>query len=188
MDAILQAFEGGIAPAILVIIYLLIVKWVDSKKESKQAKISSQLAESVAKITTYIDNMSKEVIVKDKEKCKSAIEDSMFASALRFINFVNDTILHNHIHENKENVLINIHNIVNSEYYTVFATLSLYTFDGNRVSDVMKTEWMKDIEKDIIDIIYSDKLNEQDKINIFMHKINLRIQSYITYIINKAVK
>lgn len=188
MEAILQAFQGGITPAILVIIYLLIVKWVDSKKESKQTKISSQLAESVAKITNYIENMSKDIISKDKDKCKVAIEDSMLASALRLINFTNDTILHNHIHENKENVLSNIHNIVNSEYYTVFATLSLYTYDGKKVSDVMKTEWMVEIEKDIVDIIYSEKLKDSDKVNVFMHKVNIRIQSYITYIINKSVK
>lgn len=188
MEAILQAFEGGVTPAILVIIYLLIIKWVDSKKESKQAKISSQLAESVAKITNYIENMSNDVIGKDKEKCKAAVEDAMFASGLRLINFVSDTVLHNHIRENRENIVSNIHNIVNAEYYTIFATLSLYSYDGKRVSDIMKTEWMSELEKDISDIIYSDKLADYDKINIFMHKINIRIQSYITFVINKAIK
>ena len=52
----------------------------------------------------------------------------------------------------------------------------------------MKSEWMIEIEKDITDIIYSDKLADNDKINIFMHKINIRIQSFITYVINKAIK
>lgn len=188
MDSILVSLEQGITPAILVIIYLLIIKIVDSKKESKQAKVSKQLADSVADISTFIKNMHTELVNKDKDKCKVTVEDSMMASCLRLINFVNDTILNNHIHENKDNIITNIHNIVNAEYYTIFATLSLYTVNGNKVSDVMKTEWMAEIEKDIIDIIYSDKLQEQDKINIFMHKITLRIQSYITYIINKAIK
>lgn len=188
MEAILSSLEQGVAPAVLVIIYLLIIKVVDNRKESKQAKISKQLADSVSEISSFIRNMSQDIIQKDKDKCKITIEDSMLASGLKLINFVSDTILHNHIQENKENILVNIHNVVNSEYYTIYANLSLYTFNGIKVSDIMKTEWMAEIEKDIVDIIYSEKLNDADKINTFMRKINLRIQSYITYTINKAVK
>lgn len=188
MEAILASLEQGVAPAVLVIIYLLIIKVVDNRKESKQAKISKQLADSVSEISSFIRNMLQDIIQKDKDKCKITIEDSMLASGLKLINFISDTILHNHINENKENILVNIHNVVNSEYYTIYANLSLYTFNGVKVSDVMKTEWMAEIEKDITDIIYSEKLNDADKINTFMRKINLRIQSYITYTINKAIK
>lgn len=188
MDPILQSLEQGVAPAILVIIYLLIIKIVDSRKESKQAKVSKQLADSVSEISTFIRAMMTDAVNKDKDKCKSAIEDAMFASGLRLVSFVNDTILHNHIHENKDNIVANIHNIVNAEYYTIYSSLSLYTINNNKVCDVMKSEWMLEIEKDITDIIYSDKLADSDKINIFMHKINIRIQSYITYVINKAIK
>lgn len=188
MDAILTSLQQGVAPAILVVIYLLIIKIIDNKKESKQAKISKQLADSVSEISSFIKVMTTDVINKDKDKCKAAIEDSMFASALRLSNFVNDTILHNHIHENKDNVYANIHNIVNSEYYSIYSSLSLYTLNTIKVSDYMKTEWMSELEKDMIDIIYSDKLSDIDKINTFIHKINIRIQSYITYIINKSIK
>lgn len=188
MEPILTSLEQGIVPAILVIIYLLIIKVIDSKKESKQAKISKQLADSVSQISNFINAITNDIVNKDKDKCKIAIEDCMNASCFKLINFVNDTIINNHIEENKDNIITNIHNIVNSEYYNIFATLSLYNINGYKVSDVLKTEWMSEIEKDIIDIIYSNKLSEQDKINTFMHKINLRIQSYITYIINKAIK
>lgn len=188
MEAILTSLEQGVAPAILVIIYLLIIKVVDNRKESKQAKISKQLADSVSEISNFIRNMSNDIIQKDKDKCKIAIEDSMLAYGLKLINFVSDTILHNHIQENKETILVNIHNVVNSEYYTIYASLSLYSFNNSKVSDVMKSEWMNEIEKDIVDIVYSERLNDADKINTFMHKINLRIQSYITYTINKAIK
>lgn len=188
MESILASLQHGIVPAVLVIVYLLIVKIVDSKKESKQSKISKQLADSVSEISNFIKAMSADIIRKDKEKCKTAVEDSIQASGLRIINFVSDTILHNHIDENKDNIIANTHNLVNSEYYTIYSTLSLYVFNGTKVSDVMKTEWMVEMEKDIIDIIYSDKLKDLDKVNIFMHKINIRLQSYITYVINKGIK
>lgn len=188
MEYIINSFQHGIAPAILVILYLLIIKYVDTRKESKQAKISEQLADSVSEIGSFIKTMSNDIIKKDKDKCKIAIEDAMLASALRLINFVSDTILHNHIYENKENILINIHNIVNSEYYTIYSNFNLYSFNDIRVSDHMKTEWQNEIEKDIVDIIYNNKLKDTDKINIFMHKINIRIQSYIMYMVNKSIK
>lgn len=188
MEIILESLQQGVVPAILVVIYLLIIKVIDSKKETKQAKISAQLADSVAKISSFIETISNDVINKDKEKCKAAIEDSMQASTLRIINFVTDTILHNHINENKDNIISNTNNLINSEYYTIYSILSLYTFNNQKVSDYMKNNWMEEIQKDIINIIYSDKLNDVDKINIFMHKINIRIQSYITYLINKGVK
>lgn len=187
MEYIITSFEHGIAPAILVIVYLLIIKYIDSRKENKQTKISAQLANSVSEISKFIYNITNNIVDKDKDKCKNTIEDSMLASVSRLINFVTDTILHNHIEENKDNILSNIHNIVNAEYYTIYANLSLYNINSNRPSDHMKSEWMLEIEKDIIDIIYS-KLDNVDKISVFIHKINIRIQSYITYIINKSIK
>lgn len=188
MESVLTALQQGVAPAILVVLYLLIIKIIDSKKESKQAKISSQLAESVSEISTFIREMTNDIVNKDKDKCKAAIEDAMLASGFRLISFVHETVLHNHIQENKDNIISNAHNIVNAEYYTIYSALSLYTINNTKVCDIMKSEWMLEIEKDITDIIYSDKLQNVDKINIFMHKINIRIQSYITYIINKAIK
>jgi hypothetical protein len=52
------------------------------------------------------------------------------------------------------------------------------------VSDYLNKEWINDIEKDMIDIIYNNVLSKEDKILTFNNKINIRFQSYITYIIN----
>ena len=188
MELITASLKQGIIPAILVIIYLLIVKFIDSKKESKQAKIGNQLADSVAKISNFIEHMSKNIIDKDKEKCKIGIEDAMFSSAARLISFVSDTIVHNHINDNKDNILSNITSIVNTEYYTIYSTLQLYSINGTKVASVMKNEWISEIEKDITDIIYAERLKDIDKINNFNHRINFRFQSYVTFIINKILK
>lgn len=188
MELLESAFKQGFAPAIVVAIYLVIIKIIDSKKETVQTKLSNQLAQSINIISSYLNDVTKNIIDKDKDKCKIAIEDAIFSSGLRLTNFVSTTIINNHIDKNKENILGNIHNIVNSEFYSVFSTLAMYKIDDVRVSDYLDKKWMEDIEKDIINIIYNQNLGKEDKILAFSNKIIFKFQSYVTYIINHAIK
>lgn len=188
MELIQEALAQGITPAIIVAIYLIITKIIDNKKENAQLKLSAELTKSINSISAFLTDITKNIIDKDKDKCKSAIEDAMFASAMRLINFVSSTIVNNHIEANKDTVLINIHNIINTEFYSTYATLSLYKVNGVVVSSVMKKEWMSVVEKDMIDIIYNNKLDKEDKILSFNNKINLKFQSYITYMTNTVIK
>lgn len=189
MDVFGQALQQGIAPAIVVAIYLIITKIIETRKESSTAKLTESLIKSITNISDYIIDINKNIIEKDKDKCKIAIEDSMYSSAMRLINFVSVTLINNHIDINKENVLSNIHNIVNTEFYNVYATLNLYKINGKRASDFLNKDWMAVIEKDITDIIYNnDCLNKEDKILSFSNKLTLKFQTYITYIINNMLK
>ena len=112
----------------------------------------------------------------------------MFSSGMRLINFVSTTIINNHIEANKENVIANIHNIVNTEFYSVFSSLALYKINGVKASDNMKKDWMPSVEKSIIEIVFNNNLSKEDKISSFNNKINLKFQSYITYITNNTLK
>lgn len=188
MDVLLEALKDGVAPAIVVAIYLVITKIIDSRRESNQAELSNKLVESINNISAFINNLTENIVTSDKDKCKSAIEDSMCASGMRLINFVSSTIVNNHIDENKDNILANVQSIVNAEFYNVYSTLSMYVINGYKVSDYLNKQWMKDVEEDIIHIIYDNKMNKEDKILAFSNKINLKFQSYITYIINQSVK
>lgn len=184
MDLLSEALQQGIAPAIVVAIYLIITKIIDTRKENTQLKLNSELTKSVNKISSFVNTLTKDIIDKDKDKCKVAIEDSMYSSGMRLCNFVSSTVINNNIDTNKDNVLANIHNIVNAEFYNVFSTLSLYIINGAKVSDYLNKDWMMDVEKDMIDIIYNNNLTKEDKILSFSNKINIKFQSYITYIIN----
>lgn len=188
MDILNNAIQQGIAPAIVVAIYLIITKFIDSRKENAQIKINSELTKSINTISNFIINITKNIIEKDKEKCKNAINDSMCAFGMRLINFVSTTIVNNHIDTNRANIIANIHNIVNGEYYTMYSALSVYVINDVRVSDVLEKEWMASIEQDMIDIIYGVNLSKEDRILSFNNKINLKLQSYITYVINNTIK
>lgn len=188
MDVLSDALKQGITPAIIVVIYLIIVKIIDNKKNDSQIKINAELSKSINSISNFISILTKNIMDKDKDKCKNAIEDSMYSCGMRLTNFVANTVINNHINTNKENILANIHNIVNAEYYTIYSTLSIYTVNNSKVSDVLNKTWIEDIEKDIVEIIYNTSLNNEEKILSFSNKINIRFQSYITYIINNTIK
>lgn len=196
MKEILEsALSQGIASVIVVAIFLLLYKWLDNKKKSESEKFVvkigvtlDELSKSLLGLSNFVTDITKNVINRDKEKCKAAIEDSVYASAMRLVSFVSTTVINNHIDTNKDNILSNIHNIVNAEYYSVFSTLAMYKIDGIRPSDYMKKEWMNAIEKSIIEIIYNNSLTKEDKILSFSNKINIKFQSYITYISNNTIK
>lgn len=188
MDILNSAIQQGIAPAIVVAIYLIITKFIDSRKENAQIKINSELTKSIDTISNFIITITKNIIEKDKEKCKNAINDSMCAFGMRLINFVSTTIVNNHIDTNRANIIANIHNIVNGEYYIMYSALSVYVINDVRVSDILEKEWMASIEQDMIDIIYGVNLSKEDRILSFNNKINLKLQSYITYVINNTIK
>lgn len=194
-EIIESALNQGLSSLITISIFLLLYKWLDNKKKTESEKFVSSISDtldevskSLLQVSTFITDITKNIIDKDKDKCKTAIDDAMLASAMRLTIFVTNTVINNHVQTNKDNILANIHNIVNAEFYTVFSSLSLYKINGVKVSDNMKKDWMPSVEKSIIEIIFNDNLSKEDKISSFNNKINLNFQSYITYITNNTLK
>lgn len=194
-EIIESALNQGLSSVIAISVFLLLYKVLDNKKKTESEKFISSISDtldevskSILQVSVFISDITKNIIDKDKDKCKVAIDDAMFSSAMRLTIFVTNTIINNHVQTNKDNILANIHNIVNAEYYTVFSTLDLYKINGVKASDNMKKEWMSSVEKSIIEIVFNDKLNKEEKISSFHNKINLKFQSYITYITNNTLK
>lgn len=194
-EIIESALNQGLSSLITISIFLLLYKWLDNKKKTESEKFVSSISDtldevskSLLQISTFITDITKNIIDKDKDKCKTAIDDAMLASAMRLTIFVTNTVINNHVQTNKDNILANIHNIVNAEFYTVFSSLSLYKINGVKVSDNMKKDWMPSVEKSIIEIVFNNNLSKEDKISSFNNKINLKFQSYITYITNNTLK
>lgn len=194
-EIIESALNQGLSSLITISIFLLLYKWLDNKKKTESEKFVSSISDtldevskSLLQVSAFITDITKNIIDKDKDKCKMAIDDAMLASAMRLTMFVTNTVINNHVQTNKDNILANIHNIVNAEYYTVFSSLSLYKINGIKAGDNMKKDWMPSVEKSIIEIVFNDNLSKEDKISSFNNKINLKFQSYITYITNNTLK
>lgn len=188
MDILVSTLQQGITPAIIVAIYLIITKILDNKKDANTIKISSELTKSITSIGSFLEDITKNIVDKDKEKCKIAINDTLYASAMRLCNFVSSTIVNNHVEDNKINIMSNIHNIVNAEFYSTYATFYLYKINNVRASEHLNKEWINEIEKDIIDIVYNNTMSKENKIVSFSNNITFKFQSYITYITNHTIK
>ena len=188
MELLQEALKQGIAPSAVVAIYLVISKIIDSKKETTQIKVTSQLTDSINSINVFLNNFTRNIVDIDRDKCRAAIEYSLFSTAMRLTTFVSSTIINNHIDVNKEAIISNIKNIANSEFYTMFSTLSMYEVNGVKASDYLNKEWMGIIEQDMIDTIYNSFLTNEDKILSFSNKITLKFESYITFITNNVVR
>lgn len=184
----MQIAGQGIAPAIVVAIYLTITKVLDAKKDSKRIEINNELIKSINTLYEFVNHITKNIIEKDKEKAKNAVVYTIDRSAYNITRFFVDTLVNNHIEENKENVLSNIDNLVTSEYYNVFNNLSMYIINGHELSSFMKKEWIESIKADIISILYNNKLSKDDKILSFNNKLDIKFQSYTTYILNNGLK
>ena len=181
-----QALEYGIAPAIVVGIYLIIIKILDNKKEKHQAKVNANVLSALEKISNFLDNITSNILDKDKDKCKSAIINSFTAFYSTVLDFAINTVIKNHILENKSYITENVERIVKSQFYNVHTALSLYNINGCNISGNLKPEWIKEITKEILKIIYSNA-NTQDKISNLMNSLSIKFDGYISYVTNKSL-
>ena len=120
------ALNQGLSSLITISIFLLLYKWLDNKKKTESEKFVSsigntldEVSKSLLQVSTFITDITKNIIDKDKDKCKIAIEDSMFASAMRLTIFVTNTVINNHVRTNKDNILANIHNMQSFTVYSL---------------------------------------------------------------------
>lgn len=194
-EIIESALNQGLSSVIAISVFLLLYKVLDNKKKTDSDKLASsikscleEVSKSISGVSVFVNDITKNIIERDKDKCKEAIETAVYASAMRLIIFASNTIVNNHVNTNEDTILANIHNITNAEFYTVFAVLQLYKINGVRASASMKKEWITSVEKSMIEIIFNDTLSKEDRILAFNNKIQLTFQSYITYIINNTLK
>lgn len=186
-NVIIYALKEGLTPAIIVLIYLLVIKIIDAKREKASIKITNELVSAINKISNFLDNITDNILEKDRDKCRCAIKQAFFSSASVIIEFVSKTIINNHITINRDNIINNIEHLVNSEYYNISNSLSLYTIDGHKVNEFLKEEWISEIEKDVVDIIFDDKLDKETKIVTFNNRITIKCQDFAIYVTNKAL-
>lgn len=186
-NVIIYALKEGLTPAIIVLIYLLVIKIIDAKREKASIKITNELVSAINKISNFLDNITDNILEKDRDKCRCAIKQAFFSSASVIIEFVSKTIINNHITINRDNIINNIEHLVNSEYYNISNSLSLYTIDGHKVNEFLKEEWISEIEKDVVDIIFDDKLDKETKIVTFNNRMAIKCQDFAIYVTNKAL-
>lgn len=185
MDIFSEALKQGLTPAIVVGIYLIINKIIDNRKENEQLKLTSNIVDSFTKLNKFLDYMTKNIIDKEYDKCKYAIKTSFKSLSDSILKFAINTIINNNIKSNKENILENIDNIINSQYYVIYGNLHLYNKSNIKITDYIKLEWKEQLKKDIVNVIFNDSFTKEQKLYILTNKIEAKVTDYSIYITNK---
>ena len=185
MEILLESLKLGIAPSIVVAIYLVLNKIIEARKESKQAKVNINVVESFNKLNNFLDYITKDIIAKESDRRDLAIKNAFDRFENSIVKFSLTTIVNNHIDINKENILDNAKHTILSEFYALQSALALYSPEESNLSTYVKVDWQDEIYKDIIDIIYKEKFTKDQKIYALYNKVNIRVNEYKSIILKE---
>ena len=174
------------------IIYTIVIRVFDyfkTKDKDKplleMSKAIQEVSNNVIKLNTVLDKMIQDNSKKDFTKCKNTIELSFIGFDNNVFKFCREIILHNNIETNRDLIVSNISQKVNTEYYKIYSVLSIFEIKEIVVSTHLHSEWIDDITKDLINIIYNGQ-DKEARVNQISSKLKLTTNSYSTQVYNKT--
>ena len=199
MEYIFKSLEYGIVPTLIVLAYLLVTRYFDSKKELKKlekeeeeakrtVKINAEILDAFNELNTYLKHITKDIVKIENDKCVAAIKSSFRSMNFGLTRFATFTIINNNIDVNSETIKDNILSTIEAEYITVYNELLLYRDDDKFVADYMKSQWKEQLAKDMISIIFNKELTKEQRIYNITNKLGINIAKYSNYINNKYIE
>ena len=187
MDILFESLKLGVAPSIVVLIYLVINKIFDTKKESKQAKLNNNIIDSFNKLNAFLDYITKDIINKDADKRNVGIKNAFERFENNVTKFAISTIIHNNIEINKDAIIDNTKHIISSEFYSLYNTLALYSTSKFSIIEHVEPKWKEDLTNDIIDIIFKNKFTKEQKIYNICNKLEIKLNEYKTKLLTQHI-
>lgn len=186
-----SSYVTVIISSCVFICYTLIIKLIDYfKAKSRNAplvEIANALRENttnIVRLNSVLDKTLKDAEKKELRQCEKAIDLSFKSFGFRLAQECIAIIAHNNIEENKELILGNINKLVNTEYYKLYSTLSIYEINEINVASKLKEEWIREIAANLIAIIY-DGQEPITRITQINNRLSIYINEYSTFINNK---
>ena len=175
------------------IAYTLIVKLVDlykSKAKNKplleMASAIKDVGENVVKLNQVLSKTIKDAEQKEYDRIENIIITSFLSFKSAILDQCIDTIIHNNIEKNKDNITQNVYKTINTEYYKLYSTFSAYEHDSINLSTKLKEDWIDDVTDECIAIIY-DGTDSLTRIRRLNHKLGLIAEEYTIYLKNKIL-
>ena len=175
------------------ILYTLIIKIVEYYKSKDKHKPLLEMAsaikdvsENVVKLNQVLDKTIQNAEQKEYDRIGNVIIVSFLSFKSAILDQCIDTIIHNNINENKDNVTQNIYKTVNTEYYKLYSIFSEYEHDSVSVATKIKESWIDDVTDECIKIMYNgnDALTRIRQLN---RKLGLISKEYSIYLKNKIL-
>ena len=186
------SYWSVIISSTVFIIYTIVIRIFDyfkSKDKDKplleMSKAIQEVSNNVIKLNTVLDKMIQDNSKKDFTKCKNTIELSFIGFDNNVFKFCREIILHNNIETNRDLIVSNISQKVNTEYYKIYSVLSIFEIKEIVVSTHLHSEWIDDITKDLINIIYNGQ-DKEARVNQISSKLKLTMNAYSTQVYNKT--
>jgi uncharacterized protein with PQ loop repeat len=176
----------------IYVAYTLIIKLVDlfkSKDRNKpiieMANAIKQVSENVVKLNGVLDKAFQDAESKERAKVKNVISLGFDSFKVAVVNTCNNIIIHNNVAANKDLIKENIFRLVSTEYYKLYNVFSAYDVNGINISTRLKEEWIDDVTKECLDIIY----NGQDaliRINQIGNRLDIIANEHSVFVNNKV--
>ena len=175
------------------ILYTLIIKIVEYYKSKDKHKPLLEMAsaikdvsENVVKLNQVLDKTIQDAEQKEYDRIGNVIIVSFLSFKSAILDQCIDTIIHNNINENKDNVTQNVYKTVSTEYYKLYSIFSEYEHDSVSVATKIKESWIDDVTDECIKIMYNgnDALTRIRQLN---RKLGLISKEYSIYLKNKIL-
>lgn len=192
MTDLVSSLQFGIPSAIIVLIFLIISKIIDSvnerHKDKTKVEVNKEMIDCFNNLNLFLQHITKDIIEKDNDKCSTTIRTAFKSMSYALIRFATFTIINNNVQKNKKNIEDNIDAIVEQEFSNLYNSLVLYYSDTNKIVDYIQTSWKDELKYDLKNIIFNTTLDKETKFYTIHNKLDIRIGNYYSYINNKFLE
>ena len=196
-DIISNAVKNSSYTTVLIsssvfILYTLIIKLVDFYKSKDKNKpllqmVSAikEISENVVKLNTVLDKQIQNAENKELSKVRQVISLAFDSFGANISKTCNEIIIHNNIDVNRDLIRENISKTISTEYYKLYNVFSAYEVDGVNISTKIKDEWIDDITKECLELIY-DGQDKDVRIGQILNKLTIIANEHSVYVNNKV--
>lgn len=174
------------------IAYTLIIRLVDlfkakdrNKPIVQMAQAIQQVSENVVKLNQVLDKTFQDADSKEKAKLKNVIEIAFDSFRVAIERHCIDVIIHNNVDKNKELIKENLFKLISTEYYRLYNILSAYEIDSINVSTKLKEDWIDDLTKECLNIVYNGQ-EPVVRIGQIGSKLSIIFDEHSVYVSNKV--
>lgn len=174
------------------ILYTLIIRLVDLFKAKDRNKPLIQMAsaikevsENVVKLNTVLDKQIQDAESKELTKVRQVISLAFDSFRANISKTCNEIIIHNNIEENRDLIRENLFKTISTEYYKLYNVFSAYEVDGINIATKIKDEWIDDITKECLEVIY-DGQDKDVRIGQIINKLIIIANEHSVYVNNKV--
>lgn len=175
------------------ILYTLIVKGVDLLKSKDKNKPLLEMAaaikentENIVKLNQVLDKTIKDAEIKETSRINNIISTGFNSFKSAILTQCIDTIIHNNIEENKDNISQNLYKTVSTEYYKLYSIFANYEHNSINLVTKLREDWITEIVDECIKLIYNGQ-ESSVRIRQINNKLDISMEEYSVFMTNKIL-